>query len=396
MDYYAFWQSVHEEIAAGPYGERRILTFHNSRQYAGALAQLKQLKARRTGLRKVKASPLIRAFIVPAAGAFKLMRKYAGLIAVEEDSRIQIHSYSSSSVAQTPPSSIPWGVRAIRAPEAWSRSTGVHVKIGLIDTGVDFLHPDLKASLASGINLLHRGMLPIDDNGHGTHIAGTLAASGGLKGMMGVAPRAVIVPVKAFDHSGAAYVSDIVLGIDWCVQNRIDLINMSFGMKTRSKALHEVVVKAYRAGIPIIASSGNDGKRGGDYPARYPETIAVGAIDRKRRVASFSNRGGYIDVHGPGEKVSSCWLKESYKEMSGTSMATSHVTGAAALLLALRPGITPRELKLALRRSTVPLLLRGGQKRARLGGGALDAVRLLRIGTRAKAGARRAEPGAPE
>lgn len=161
---------------------------------------------------------------------------------------------------------------------------------------------------------------------------------------------------------------------------------MSFGMRNRSKALHEVVIKAYRAGIAIIASSGNDGKRGGDYPARYPETIAVGALDRRQRVAAFSNRGPYIDVYGPGEGIPSCWLREGYKEMSGTSMATSHVTGAAALLLALRPGLSPRELKLLLRRSASPVRLRKGQRRSSLGGGAADALQLLRAGIRARRG----------
>ncbi|MFD1776503.1 S8 family peptidase [Paenibacillus rhizophilus] len=388
MDFHEFWKLVLEEAAAAPgNAERRIVTFHDPRQYAGALSQWKSLKSRRPGLRRVKVSPLIRAFFVPAAGAVKLVQRYSEAVAVEEDLRIQIHSHTQSPAANKNSHSLPWGVRAIRAPQAWSRSTGVHIKIGVIDTGADFLHPDLKSSLASGVNLLHRGMLPIDDNGHGTHIAGTLAAAGGMRGMMGVAPRSLIYPVKAFDHTGSAFVSDIVLAIDWCVQNRIDLINMSFGMKSRSNALHDVVVKAYRAGIPIIASSGNDGKRGGDYPARYSEAIAVGAIDRKRRVASFSNHGSYIDVYGPGENVTSCWPKEGYKEMSGTSMATSHVTGAAALLLALRPGITPRELKLALRRTSSPLLLRKGQRRATLGGGAVDAMRLLRARARRPTGA---------
>ncbi|QWU18151.1 Subtilase family protein [Paenibacillus sophorae] len=385
MDFYEFWQAMLKEIATAPANEqRRIVTFHDPRQYAGALSQWKSLKPSRPGLRKVKVSPLIRAFVVPAAGAAKLMHKYAGALTIEEDLRIQIHSPAASSTTRRTSHYLPWGVKAIRAPQAWSRSTGVHIKIGVIDTGADFLHPDLKASLASGVNLLHRGILPLDDNGHGTHIAGTLAAAGGTRGMMGVAPRSLIYPVKAFDHTGSAYVSDIVLGIDWCVQNRIDLINMSFGMKTRSKALHDVVIKAYRAGIPIIASSGNDGKRGGDYPARYSETIAVGAIDNKRRVASFSNRGSYIDVYGPGENVPSCWPKEGYREMSGTSMATSHVTGAAALLLALCPGLTPRQLKLLLRRTSSPLRLRKGQRRAALGGGAVDAVRLLRARTRVR------------
>lgn len=382
MDYYRFWQMLLEEISAAPKNaERRIVTFNDARQYAGALSQWKSLKSKRPGLKKVQVSPLIRAFFVPAVAAEKLMDKFAAWLSIEDDMRIQVHSVSTD---MSGTAALPWGVKAIHAPQAWSKSTGVHVKIGVIDTGVDFRHPDLRHALASGVNLLHRGMLPLDDNGHGTHIAGTLAAAGGTRGMMGVAPRALLYPVKAFDHNGSAYVSDIVLGIDWCVQNKIDLINMSFGMKTRSKALHDVVIKAYRAGVAIIASSGNDGKRGGDYPARYPETIAVGALDRRQRVAAFSNRGPYIDVYGPGESVTSCWLREGYKEMSGTSMATSHVTGAAALLLALRPSLSPRELKLLLRRTAMPVRLRKGQRRASLGGGAADALRLLRAGARAK------------
>ncbi|UQZ34294.1 peptidase S8 [Paenibacillus sp. PK3_47] len=382
MDYYGFWQMLLDEIsAASKHTERRIVTFNDGRHYAAALSQWKSLKKKLPGLRQVQVSPLIRAFFVPAASPEKLMVKYSSALSIEEDLRIRVHSLAGE---MTGTAVMPWGVKAIHAPQAWSKSTGVHVKIGVIDTGADYRHPDLRHSLASGVNLLNRGMLPFDDNGHGTHIAGTLAAAGGTRGMMGVAPRSLIYPVKAFDHNGSAYVSDIVLGIDWCVQNNIDIINMSFGMKTRSKALHEVVIKAYRAGIAIIASSGNDGKRGGDYPARYPETIAVGAIDRRHRVAAFSNRGPYIDVYGPGEGVPSCWLREGYKEMSGTSMATSHVTGAAALLLALRPSLTPRELKLLLRRTALPVRLRKGQRRASLGGGAADAMRLLRAGTRAR------------
>ncbi|WP_150275777.1 S8 family peptidase [Paenibacillus tepidiphilus] len=382
MDYYGFWQMLLEEMSAAPHhAERRIVTFNDARHYAGALSQLKLLKAKRAGVGRIQVAPLIRAFFVPGPGAEKLMVKYAGAVCIEEDLRIQVHALAGE---KSETAAMPWGVKAIHAPQAWSKSTGVHVKIGVIDTGADYRHPDLKHSLAAGVNLLHRGMLPLDDNGHGTHIAGTLAAAGGNRGMMGVAPRSLIYPVKAFDHNGSAYVSDIVLGIDWCVQNKIDIINMSFGMKTRSKALHDVVIKAYRAGIAIIASSGNDGKRGGDYPARYPEAIAVGALDRRHRVAAFSNRGPYIDVYGPGESVPSCWLKEGYKEMSGTSMATSHVTGAAALLLALRPGVSPRELKLLLRRTAMPLRLRKGQRRSSLGGGAADALRLLRAGVRAR------------
>ena len=158
--------------------------------------------------------------------------------------------------------------------------------------------------------------------------------------MIGVAPRSVVYPVKAFDHNGSAFVSDIILAIDWCVRAEIDIINMSFGMQTRSRTLLDIVGKANQAGVLIVASSGNDGKRRtADYPARYPQTISVGATDRSRRIPSFSNRGQFVDIYAPGDKIVSAWLQGKYHEMSGTSMATSHVSGAIALLLAQRPDL---------------------------------------------------------
>jgi len=274
---------------------------------------------------------------------------------------------------------IPWGVQQVKAPQVWSVTTGHRIKIGVIDTGADFGHPDLKHSLARGINLLNRTSLPYDDNGHGTHIAGTIAAANQPRGMIGVAPRATIYPVKAFDHNGSAFVSDIILGIEWCVRNRMNIINMSFGMKTRSKALLNAVNNAYNAGIIIIASSGNDGKRKSiDYPARYQQTVAVGATNKLRRIAPFSNRGAFIDIYAPGDKIHSAWLKGKYNEMSGTSMATSHVSGAVALLLAHKPGLSPAEIKSILKRSMQPLK---GTKAPRITG-ELDIMRMLQAADR--------------
>lgn len=271
---------------------------------------------------------------------------------------------------------IPWGVQQIRAPQTWATSTGHRIRIGVIDTGVDYRHPDLKHSLMRGINLLNRNMLPHDDNGHGTHIAGTIAAANQMKGIIGVAPRSLIHPVKAFDHNGSAYVSDIILGIDWCVRNGMNIINMSFGMKSSSRALLNAVINAYNAGVVIVASSGNDNRRKAiDYPARYPQTISVGATNRQRRVASFSNRGSYIDIYAPGDKIVSAWLRGNYNEMSGTSMATSHVTGAIALLLADNPGLTPSDIKTLLRKSAT--MIRGRRKHSKAPG-EIDALRLLR------------------
>src|SRR5690606_34266139 len=127
------------------------------------------------------------------------------------------------------------------------------------------------------------------------HISGTIAASNSYSGLVGVAPMAMIHPVKAFDHNGTAFISDIVLGIDWCVQNRMHIINMSFGMRNRSKSLHDAVRNAYAAGISVVASSGNDGRRAQiDYPARFLQAIAVGATTKHSRIAPFSNRGKSI------------------------------------------------------------------------------------------------------
>lgn len=272
----------------------------------------------------------------------------------EDDTRVQIHALSRGSSALI--DGIPWGVRHIRAPQAWSKSTGLGVRIGVIDTGVDYHHPDLRHSIERGINLIYRSMPPYDDNGHGTHIAGTIAAANQEHGMIGVAPRASIHPVKAFDYRGTAFVSDIILGIDWCVRNRMHLVNMSFGMHNRSSSLLQAVKEARQSGVIVVASSGNEGRnRAIDYPARYDHTIAVGATNRQRRIASFTNRSSAIDVYAPGDKIVSAWLGGKYREMSGTSMATSHVSGAIALLLAHKPHLTAAQVKDIIKRSCLPL-----------------------------------------
>ncbi|MBB6733767.1 S8 family peptidase [Cohnella zeiphila] len=338
---------------------------------------LRSLRAERPGskpLRGIRRLGIIRAYScpVPPEG---LPVSFGGAIVWEEDIRVSTHAILA---AQRVPadSGIPWGVRRIRAPEAWSRTTGHRVRVGVIDTGVDFDHPDLRHSLERGINLLQRTALPHDDNGHGTHIAGTIAAANRMQGMIGVAPRSAIYPIKAFDYNGTAYVSDIILGIDWCVRNRMDVVNMSFGMSTRSKSLLNAVSNAYRSGVLIVASSGNDGKRGRiDYPAKYPQTVAVGAINRKGEIASFTNRSDSVDIYAPGERVDSCWLRGNRKTMSGTSMATSHVTGAVALLLAHKPGLTPEQVKTVLKRSKRPLRNAKAPRKT----GELDIARMLQV-----------------
>ncbi|WP_373233326.1 S8 family serine peptidase [Cohnella sp.] len=334
-------------------GQRGILRFLNPGDYEQFLRTLQKSRSRSKNLQNVRHLGMIKAisFPLPNEG---LPPSIIGKAHWEEDVPVSVHALPLGSVVTE--KGIPWGVKHIQAPQAWNRTTGYRVKVGVIDTGVDFAHPDLRHSLERGINLLHRMALPQDDNGHGTHISGTIAAANELQGMIGVAPRATIHPIKAFDHNGTAFVSDIILGIEWCVRNQMDVVNMSFGMKTRSKSLLNAVNYAYRAGVLIVASSGNDGRIGDiDYPARYNQTIAVGASNQQRKIASFTNRSGLVDIYAPGDLIVSAWLRGKHREMSGTSMATSHVTGAVALLLALKPGLTPAQIKSVIKKSAKPL-----------------------------------------
>lgn len=374
LDVFRFLDWLHDSLAgAVPAGRRSILRFSSPREYRSFLKAW-QLKKKRSSLASsVRSLGLIRGLACPTLPE-SVPACWKNKIRCENDLRLRIDALSRG--ANTMMNGIPWGVRHIRAPEAWNKTTGLGVRIGVIDTGIDYRHPDLRHSIEHGINLLYPTIPPIDDNGHGTHIAGTIAAANRLHGMIGVAPRASIHPVKAFDDSGTAYVSDIILGIDWCIRNRMHIVNMSFGMQNRSSSLLQAVQGASQSGVIVVASSGNDGRsRDIDYPAHYGDTIAVGATNEMGRVASFTNRSAAIDVYAPGDKIVSAWLGGKYREMSGTSMATSHVSGAIALLLAYKPDLSPARVKQLVKQSALPL------KGAKSGGtaGELNVMRLLKM-----------------
>lgn len=345
-----------------------IIRFKSRDSYLAWFEQWRSWKRLLPRLEKIVPLAVIHAISCPVPPSSEWL-SFSFVDAIEVDRPTIIRFYGSPGLSlglATPPavrpsfaalSSIPWGVNQVRAPQAWRQATGQNIRIGVIDTGIDASHPDLRHCIGRGINFVNRSRLPLDDNGHGTHIAGTIAGSGSYpQGVVGVAPRAIIHAVKAFDHNGSAYVSDIIAGIDWCVQNGLDIINMSFGMKTYNKSLELSVLNAYQAGKVIVASSGNDGKRAFiDYPARFPQVISVGATTQANKIAPFTNRGRRIDVFAPGEKIYSAWLGGKYHELSGTSMATSHVSGVIALMLSLRPGLKPGQIKELLRRSSVAL-----------------------------------------
>lgn len=327
---------------------------------------------------------------------------------LEEDRKLQLESTKvylpfsgGSALSFDPGKKIPWGVARIGAPKLWQKSRGRLVKVGVIDTGADFGHPDLRRALRKGINLLDQRLPPDDDNGHGTHIAGTIAARAACppRGIRGVAPGAHIYPVKAFDREGSAYVSDIVLAIEWCLANRMDIINMSFGMADYSRALHEAVKAAWNRNVTVVASAGNNGEKNEvDFPARSADAIAVGALNKRGRIAPFSNSGKEVDIYAPGEAIYSAWLDGRYNELNGTSMAAAHVTGTIALILAKRRAMTPHAVRRVITETASPL---AGDTGKAVSAGRLNAVRAFTVALRRPvaiggsrlAGRKRAESG---
>ncbi|GGD69858.1 S8 family peptidase [Paenibacillus nasutitermitis] len=281
---------------------------------------------------------------------------------------------------------VTWNICRIKAPRVWPRTRGNETGIGIIDTGIA-KHPDLR--IAGGINTINGGSF-LDDNGHGTHVAGIAAALGTNGQIPGAAPRARLYAIKALDANGEGYISDIIEGIEWCSKKKIPIINMSFGLEGgSSRALRDAVRRAYRKGTVIVASAGNNGRSSGriDEPGRYPEVIAVAASTRRNKIASFSSRGKGIAITAPGSNIKSTWLNGGYKILSGTSMSCPHAAGTAALLLSLRPRLTPAAVKRRLESTARPL---PGFSQLSQGSGLLNAAKAAE--TRNQQGKRRLAP----
>jgi len=278
-----------------------------------------------------------------------------------------------------------WGLTRIGCPEAWDYSTGnPAIVVAVIDTGVDLNHPELAPFLIAGQDLVDfpPGSIPKagwvfegdftgvdptaqDEVGHGTHVAGTICcASNNGAGVAGVAWNVRLMPVKVLARirrtvdgrvSGSGSAANIAAGIRWAVDHGARVLNMSLGGYGDTTVEREAVAYAVSRGAVVVAAMGNDNTNQPSYPAAYPSVIAVAATDSGDRRASFSNTGAHIDLSAPGVDIQSTYWDNTYASLDGTSMASPHVAGVAALVLSRNGSLTSNQVGNLLRSTAKPL-----------------------------------------
>jgi len=258
-----------------------------------------------------------------------------------------------------------WGADLIKAPEAWAHGyTGQNVVVAVLDTGVDYNQEDLANNIWTnptpndgdgfaddihGWNFVDNNNDVMDDNGHGTHVAGIIAGESSNYGVTGIAYNAKIMPVKVLDSSGSGSYTTIAEGIDYAVDHGANIINLSLGGTSSNSTLESAIEYASSKGVTVVMAAGNDGAASPDYPASYASNygIAVGAVDDTNTLASFSNRAGTQQINyvtAPGVDIYSTLPNNQFGTKSGTSMAAPYVTGLAALMLSANPNLTPTQL----------------------------------------------------
>jgi subtilisin len=235
-----------------------------------------------------------------------------------------------------------WGVDRIESGYAHHLDpaiTGKQVKVAVIDTGVDIDHPELAANYKGGWDFVNNDSNPDDDNGHGTHCAGTIAAASNGVGVVGVAPEVDIYAYKVLNESGSGSFSDVIAALEKCVIDGIHVTSNSYGSSQNPGGIVEqAFINAEQAGILNVAAAGNNGNFNGKgnkvgYPARYSSVMAVAATDENDQRAYFSSTGPDLEVSAPGYSILSTYPDGGYAYASGTSMACPHVSGMAALLI---------------------------------------------------------------
>lgn len=237
----------------------------------------------------------------------------------------------------------PWsppGVSMTAARRIWPSTRGENTVVAILDTGVDYYHPDLKTNIIGGISFVSGEKDFMDLNGHGTHVAGIIAANSRI---LGVAPQSKILALKVLGKNGSGTFRGISQGLEYARKwqgkqgEKVNVVNMSLGGSINDSSLYREIRNAVQAGITVVCAAGNEGDGSSDtreisYPAYYEETVAVGAVDLQTGIANFSNSNEHIDIVAPGVETYSTYPGGKYVKLSGTSMATPHISGAVALI----------------------------------------------------------------
>lgn len=235
-----------------------------------------------------------------------------------------------------------WGYTRLGGSTLNGYTQGDGIVVAVLDTGVDASHPDLEGKVLQGWDSMNPDGKGIrDPNGHGTHVAGVIAATAnnGI-GVAGIAPKVSILPVRVLDHTGNGDDGELALGIVWAVDNGAHVLNISIGGAVPSDLLEGALDYALAKEVVVVVAAGNDAMIGNtpSYPGAYKQVLTVGATDSMDKRAAFSNTGDYLDVVAPGSWIKSTWPGGGYQWSSGTSMATPFVAASAALLLSAQAG----------------------------------------------------------
>lgn len=254
---------------------------------------------------------------------------------------------------------VPWGITAIGADTVHGYNKGAGIKVGVIDTGIDYTHEDLYDNYQTGYDFAGSTLNnpdpdPMDSDGHGTHVSGTVAAEDNDFGVVGVAPEAWLYALKVFDDSGNGTWDCVIAALEWAqglevdtdgdgtpdvTGVKMDVVNMSIAGTDFSGLVEQACNSAYAGGVVLVAAAGNSGNPPGrgdtiEEPARYESVIAVAAVDSNLRRARWSSTGDSLELSAPGVGVKSTYLNGGYTTLQGTSMASPHVVGTVALVLA--------------------------------------------------------------
>lgn len=325
---------VHVSAQTDNNGGRKIVVFKSALNETA-----KDELISRVGGEKIKNLDLISAKVVRLASKDAVEKLKANPAVLRIDDDVEVFALSRdkattlfSRLQSTSTQILPWGIDKVDAEKVWLSNNADPIKVGIVDTGISNKHPDLLANIKGGVNTINPFRSWNDDNGHGSHIAGIVAALNNSIGVVGMGPLIDLYAIKVLNASGSGYLSDVIEGIQWGVANHMQVLNMSLGTSSDIQSFHEAVANAKAAGVVLVAAAGNSG---GSviFPAAYPEVIAVSATDQNNVIASWSSRGPEIDLAAPGVSIYSTYKNTGYATLSGTSMATPHVAGAAALVL---------------------------------------------------------------